>query len=75
MVNLTQKVYKYSKLYMYDKPDQLCRPPCKRHMANRILFEKEIDFCTTFMSAIGQSTWEDVLILQLFGTFIMSVHA
>ena len=43
------------RLYMYDKPDQLCRPPHKSRMADSILFTKENVFCTTFVSAIGQS--------------------
>ena len=42
------------RLYMYDKPSQLYRPPRKSCTADCILFEKEDDFCTTFMSAISQ---------------------
>ena len=34
---------------MYDKPGQFCRPSHKNHMADHILFEKEIDFCMTFV--------------------------
>ena len=45
------------RLYMYDKPGQLCRPPHKSHMADCILFAKENVFCTTFVLAIGQSVW------------------
>ena len=44
-----------SKLYMYDKPSRLYQPSHKSRMADCILFEKEINFCTTFMSAIGWS--------------------
>ena len=33
-------------------------PPCKSHMANCVLFEKENDFHMTFGSAAGQLTWE-----------------
>ena len=54
MVNLTQKVYKYSKLYMYDKPGQLYWPPCKSCMADSIIFKFQVDFCPTFVSAAGQ---------------------
>ena len=32
--------------------------PAKGRTADCILFEKEIDFCTAFVSAIGQPTWE-----------------
>ena len=42
------------RLYMYDKPGQLYRLPHKSRMADHILFEKEDDFCTIFVSAIGQ---------------------
>ena len=42
------------RLYMYDKPGQLYWPPHKSQTVDRVLFEKEIDFCTTFVSAIGQ---------------------
>ena len=42
------------RLYMYDKPGRLYRPPRKSHMADHILFEKEDDFCTIFVLAIGQ---------------------
>ena len=55
MVNLALKVYKYSKLYMYDKPGRLGHPSHKSHMVNGILFTKENDFCTTFVLAIGRS--------------------
>ena len=43
------------RLYMCDKPGQLCRLPHKSHMADCILFAKENVFCTTFESAIGRS--------------------
>ena len=43
------------RLYMYDKPSQLCRLPCKSHTADCILFAKENVFCTTFVSAVGWS--------------------
>ena len=43
------------RLYMYDKPGQLCRPPHKSRTADSILFAKENVFCMTFMLAIGQS--------------------
>ena len=43
------------RLYMYDKPGQLCRPPHKSHTADHILFAKENVFCTIFVSAIDQS--------------------
>ena len=55
-----QKVYKYSELCRYDKPGQLCQPPHKSRMVDRILFEKEIDFCTTFVLAAGQPTTRGV---------------
>ena len=29
------------RLYMCDKPSQLCRPPCKSRMVDCILFAKE----------------------------------
>ena len=32
------------------------QPDTKSHMADHILFEKEDDFCTTFVLAIGQLT-------------------
>ena len=48
------------RLYMYDKPGQLYRPPRKSRMVNRVLFEKEIDFCTTFVSAAGWPTTRGV---------------
>ena len=53
-MNLTPKVYMYSKLCMYDKPGQLCRLPHKSCTADSILFTKENVFCMTFMLAIGQ---------------------
>ena len=56
-MNLTPKVYKYSKLCMYDKPIRLCQPPCKSRTANSVLFEKEDNFCMTFMLAISWSAW------------------
>ena len=43
------------RLYMYDKPGQLGRPPHKSSTANGILFEKESNFCMTFESAVGRS--------------------
>ena len=45
---------------MYDKPGQLGRPPRKSQMVDHVLFEKEIDFCTTFVLAVGQSTTHSV---------------
>ena len=39
-------------------PDQHCQPPCKSCTADYILFEKERDFCTAFVSATNQPTWE-----------------
>ena len=53
-MNLTPKVYKYSKLCMYDKPGQLCRLPRKSRTADSILFAKENVFCMTFVLAIGR---------------------
>ena len=55
-----QKVYKYSKLCRYDKPGRLCQPPHKSRMVDCILFEKEIDFCMTFVSATGRPTTRGV---------------
>ena len=55
-----QKVYKYSKLCRYDKPGRLCQPPCKSRTLDRVLFEKEIDFCMTFVLAAGQPTTHGV---------------
>ena len=51
-------VQKIHKLYMYAKPGQLYLPSCKSCMANCILFEKEIDFCTIFVLAVGRSACE-----------------
>ena len=34
------------RLYMYDKPGQLCQPPHKSRMADCIFFTKENVFCT-----------------------------
>ena len=45
---------KIRRLYMYDKPGQLDRPPHKSCTVDGVLFEKEIDFCTTFMLAAGR---------------------
>ena len=47
---------KIRRLYMYDKPGRLYRLPHKSRTVNRVLFEKEIDFCTTFMSAADRPT-------------------
>ena len=41
------------RLYMYDKPGRLYRLPHKSRTAN--LFEKEDNFCMTFVLAIGWS--------------------
>ena len=53
---------------MHSVPGQLCQPPSKSHMANHILFKKENNFRTAFVSAIGRLTWESAhelcLILQ-----------
>ena len=38
-VNMVQKIYKKSKLYMYDLPGQQSQPPCKSHMADCIIFK------------------------------------
>ena len=46
---------KIRRLYMYDKPGRLCWLPHKSQMVDRVLFEKEIDFCMTFVLAIGWS--------------------
>ena len=43
------------RLYMYDKPGQLCRLPHKSCTANSILFTKENVFSMTFVLAIGRS--------------------
>ena len=51
-----QKVYKYNELCRYDKPGQPCQPPQKSQTVDRVLFKKEIDFCTTFVSAAGRPT-------------------
>ena len=40
------------RLYMYDKPGQLCWPPRKSHTADCILFTKENVFCMIFVLAI-----------------------
>ena len=46
----------------YDKPSRLCQLPCKSRTVDHILFEKEIDFCMTFVSAIGRSgLWVGIL--------------
>ena len=55
-----QKVYKYSKLCRYDKPSQIYWPAHKSQTVDRVPFEKEIDFCTTFVSATGQPTTHGV---------------
>ena len=39
--------------------------PCKSCMADRILFEKESDFCMAFVLAIGWPTWESAHGLHL----------
>ena len=44
------------RLYMYDKPGQLYRPPHKSRTVDHVLFEKEIDFCTTFVLAASWLT-------------------
>ena len=51
---------KIRRLYMYDKPGRLYRLPCKSQMVDRVLFEKEIDFCMTFVLATGQLTTHGV---------------
>ena len=43
------------RLYMYNKSSRLGRPPHKSRMADSIIFEKEDDFGTIFVSAIGRS--------------------
>ena len=48
------------RLYMYDKPGQLYQPPRKSRMVDRVLFEKEIDFCMTFVLATGRPTTHGV---------------
>ena len=48
------------RLYMYDKPGRLYQLPCKSRMVDRVLFEKEIDFCTTFVLAAGRLTTRSV---------------
>ena len=46
------------RLYMYDKPSQLCRPHHESHMADSILFAKENSFfCTTFVLAGQPAGW------------------
>ena len=40
---------------MYDEPGRLGQPPRKSRTADSIIFEKEDDFRTTFVSAVGQS--------------------
>ena len=47
---------KIRRLYMYDKPSQLYGPPHKSQTVNGVLFEKEIDFCMTFVSATSWLT-------------------
>ena len=37
-------------------PTQHCQLPCKSRKADCILFRKESNFCTAFVSAIGQLT-------------------
>ena len=39
-------------------PGRYCWPPSKSRMADHVLFEKENDFCTAFVLAIGWPTWE-----------------
>ena len=39
-------------------PANIVGPPSKSHMADCILFEKEKNFCTAFVSAIGRPTRE-----------------
>ena len=48
------------RLYMYNKPSQLYWPSRKSQMVDRVLFEKEINFCTTFVSATGWPTTHGV---------------
>ena len=57
------------RLYMYDKPGQLCQPPHKSRTANCILFAKENVFCMIFMSAwVSQRVgiWIAVLKLNIY---------
>ena len=39
-------------------PADIVCPPYKSHTADHILFEKESNFCTAFVSATGWPTWE-----------------
>ena len=48
------------RLYMYDKPSRLYRLPHKSRTVDHVLFEKEIDFCTTFVLATGWPTTHGV---------------
>ena len=43
---------------MHSMSSRLCQPPCKSHTADHILFKKESNFCTAFVSAVGRLTWE-----------------
>ena len=47
---------KIRRLYMYDKPSRLYRLPRKSQMVDRVLFEKEINFCMTFVLATSWPT-------------------
>ena len=51
---------KIRRLYMSNKPGRLYQSPCKSWIVDRVLFEKETDFCTTFVSAAGWPTTHGV---------------
>ena len=46
---------------MHSMSGRLCQPPCKSRTADRIPFEKESDFCTAFVLAVGRLTSQIVL--------------
>ena len=48
------------RLYIYDKPGRLYQPPHKSRTVDCVLFEKEIDFCMTFVLAASRLTTQGV---------------
>ena len=40
----------------YNEHGRLGRPPSKSRTVDSIIFEKEDEFCTTFVSAVGRLT-------------------
>ena len=56
--NISTRLFdtKIRRLYMYNKPGRLYWLPHKSRTVDCVLFEKEINFCMTFVLATGRPT-------------------